>query len=126
MKYMRYYETLYLIRPDLDPETYKSVVEKYNKIIEENKGIITKVEEWGKKELAYEVEKFKDGFYVLVRFCGDADLPEKLQRDFRLDERVLKFIVIKLKDRVNPEELKQDISDEDAKKKEVKAENGSK
>ncbi|RLB11675.1 MAG: 30S ribosomal protein S6 [Deltaproteobacteria bacterium] len=126
MKYMRYYETLYLIRPDLEPEEYKSVIQKYNKIIEDNEGIITKVEEWGKRELAYEVEKFKDGFYVLVRFCGDADLPEKLQRDFRIDERVLKFIVIKLKDKVNPEELKGEISDEKSKDEEVKAKDGSK
>ena len=126
MKYMRYYETLYLIRPDLEPETYKSVIQKYNKIIEDNKGIITKVEEWGKRALAYEVEKFKDGFYVLIRFCGDADLPEKLQRDFRLDERVLKFIVVKLKDKVNPEELKENVSEEKAKDEEVKVKDGGK
>ncbi len=126
MKYMRYYETLYLIRPDLEPETYKSVIQKYNKIIEDNKGIITKVEEWGKRALAYEVEKFKDGFYVLIRFCGDADLPEKLQRDFRLDERVLKFIVVKLKDKVNPEELKEKVSEEKAKDEEVKVKDGGK
>ncbi len=124
MGYMRYYETLYLIRPDLDPEAYKEVIQKYNKIIEDNGGVIVKVDEWGKRNLAYEVEKFKDGFYVLVRFCGNADLPEKLQRDFRIDERVLKFIVVKLKDKVNPDELiKEEGTNE---RKEVEAKNGSK
>ncbi len=117
---------LYIIRPDLESEVYKSVIQKYNKIIEDNKGIITKVEEWGKRSLAYEVEKFKDGFYVLIRFCGNADLPEKLQRDFRFEERVLKFIVVKLRDKVNPEELKEKVSEEKANDEEVKVKDGGK
>ena len=122
MGYKRYYETLYLIRPDLEPEIYKEVIQKFNRIIESNEGIVTEIDEWGKKALAYEVEKFKDGFYVLVRFCGDAELPEKLIREFRLDERVLKFIIVKLKDKVNPDELKKRSEEEE----EVKVGNGSK
>jgi len=114
MAYMRYYETLYLVRPDLDPEAYKEVIQKYNDIIEKNGGIVVKVDEWGKRDLAYEVRKFKDGFYVLVRFCGNAELPEKLQRNFRIDERVLKFMVVKLKDKVNPDELIKEEPNEEA------------
>ncbi len=123
MKQIRYYETLYLIRPDLEPEAYKSVVEKYNRIIEDNDGVIEKVEEWGKRDLAYEVQKFKNGFYVLVRFYGGPELPDILHRNFRIDENVLKFIVIKLKDKVKPEELQQG---ENLQNQEVRAENGSK
>ena len=65
MAYMRYYETLYLIRPDLEPEEYKAVVEKYNKIIEQNNGVVINVDEWGKKSLAYEVENLKMDFMCL-------------------------------------------------------------
>ncbi len=108
MGYMRYYETLYLIRPDLEPEEYKKVVEKYSKIVQDKNGVVILIDEWGKRELAYEVQKFKEGFYVLMRFCGGPDLPEELHRNFRLDENVLKFIVIKLKDRVKPEDLKKE------------------
>ncbi len=126
---MKYYETLYLIRPDLEVEDYKGVIEKYNKIIEANNGVIINVNEWGKRSLAYNVERFRDGFYVLVRFCGEPDLPDKLLKDFRLDESVLKYIVVKLKDSVDPEELKQgdtSSASEANKKEEVKAKDGSK
>ena len=126
-KEMRYYETLYLIRPDLEVDDYRRVIEKYNKLIEDNKGVIITIDEWGKRTLAYEVEKFKDGFYVLVRFCGNPDLPEKLLNDFRLDERVLKFIVIKLKDRVNPEDLKRgETAPDSINIEEVKSKHGNK
>ncbi|RLB11089.1 MAG: 30S ribosomal protein S6 [Deltaproteobacteria bacterium] len=127
--YMKYYETLYLIRPDLEVEDYKGVIEKYHKIIEANNGVIINVDEWGKRSLAYNVERFRDGFYVLVRFCGEPDLPDKLLKDFRLDESVLKYIVVKLKDSVDPEELKQgdtSSASEANKKEEVKAKDGSK
>lgn len=127
MEYMRYYETLYLIRPDLEPEEYKAIIEKYNKLIEDNSGVVIKVEEWGKRALAYEVKRFKDGFYVLVRFCGDTDLPDRLHRDFKLDERILKFIVVKLKDKVKPDELKQKEMPSGSKaEEEVKTKDGSK
>lgn len=102
---MRYYETLYAIRPDLEEEEYRVVVEKFTGIIEKNRGVIIKLDEWGKKKFAYLVKKFDHGFYVLMNYCGSGELPHLLERDLRLDERVLKYLTIKLKDRVDPEEL---------------------
>ena len=112
---MRYYETLYLINPDLAEDTYRDVVDKFNNLIEKNNGVTIKVDEWGKKTLAYDIKKFDKGYYVLLRYCGEPDLLAELRRYFKLDDRVLKYQSIKLSNNADPEALK-------AKTKEPKAE----
>ncbi len=108
---MRYYETLYLINPDLADEEYGEVVSKFNNFVESNKGILIKVEEWGKKPLAYEVKKFDRGYYVLLQYCGEPDILEDLKREFRLDERILKYQTVKLSDNEDPEILKAKVEE---------------
>ncbi len=102
---MRYYETLYLINPNLSNEDYSGMVAKYNNLIEKNKGVIIDVDEWGTKTLAYEMKKFDKGYYVLVTFCGQGNIIAEIERDMRLDERILQFQTVKLADRVDPEAL---------------------
>jgi small subunit ribosomal protein S6 len=104
---MRLYETLYLINPELADEDYRGVVDKFNSLIEKNKGVLIKVDEWGKKSLAYDVKKFDKGYYVLLNFCGEPDLISELRRDFKLDDRVLKYQTIKLSDKADPEVLRE-------------------
>lgn len=104
---MRYYETLYLINPNLADDDYNEVVTKFNDFVEKNKGVIVKVDEWGKKTLAYEVKKFDKGYYVLLSYCGEPDLISLLKREFKLDERILKYQTVKLSDNEDPEALKQ-------------------
>ena len=104
---MRYYETLYLINPNLADDDYRDVVTKFNDLVEKNKGVIVKVDEWGKKTLAYEVKKFDKGYYVLLSYCGEPDLITVLKREYKLDERILKYQTIKLSDSADPEALKQ-------------------
>lgn len=102
---MRHYETLYIISPELGDEDYKAVVAKHKDLIEKEKGVIIKLEEWGRRRLAYELKKFDQGFYVLMDFCGDAGMTTKLARALKLDDQVLKYQTIKLGDNVNPEDL---------------------
>lgn len=104
---MRYYETLYLINPDLADDDYSSIVTKFNDLVEKNMGVIIKADEWGKKTLAYEVKKFDKGYYVLITYCGEPDIIKSLKREFNLDERILKYQTIKLSDSEDPEALKQ-------------------
>ena len=106
---MRYYETLCLINPNLADNDYKGVIDKFKNIIEKNKGVIIKVDDWGKKTLAYQVKKFDQGNYVLLEYCGDAGIISALQRDLRLDDRVLKFQTVKLSDHADPEALKNEL-----------------
>ena len=106
MMNVRYYETLYIINPNLADEEYGDVLAKFSALVEKNKGVIIKVDEWGKKNLAYEVKKFDKGSYVLMQYCGGPHITAEFRREFKLDERVLKYQTIKLADKADPEALK--------------------
>jgi len=103
---MRYYETLYIINPDLPEDGYRKVVTKFTDLVEKNKGVVTKVDEWGIKTLAYEVKKFNRGSYVLLQYCGEPGVTAELKREMSLDDRLLKYQTIKLSDNADPEALK--------------------
>ncbi len=102
---MRRYETLYIVNPNLADEDYKEAITKFNSLIEKQKGIIVKVQEWGKQRLAYEVKKLDKGSYVLMDYCGEPEITAELERALKLDERVLMFQTIKLADKVDHQEL---------------------
>ena len=103
---MRYYETLYIINPSLAEEDYRAVVAKFTDAVEKNKGVVTKVDEWGKKTLAYDIKKFDKGYYVLLQYCGESGLTAEVKREMSLDDKILKYQTIKLSDNADPEELK--------------------
>lgn len=102
---MKHYETLYIISPELGDEDYKAVVAKHKNLIEKEKGVIIKLDEWGKRRLAYGLRKFDQGFYVLMEYCGGAGITAEVARALKLDDKVLKYQTIKLGDNVNPEDL---------------------
>ena len=113
---MRHYETLYIVNPELDDENYKAVVDKFRDLIEKEKGVIVKLEEWGKQRLAYQVKKFDQGAYVLMDYCGGAGVTAELERDLKLDDRILKYQTVKLADDVDPQAL---VNKEEEAKKET-------
>lgn len=90
---MNQYEVLYLITPELDEETNKAVIEKFAGIITGNGGEIVKQDEWGKRRLAYAIDYKTEGYYVLVHFDAAPTLPAELERNFRNDERILRYMV---------------------------------
>lgn len=90
---MNQYEVLYLITPELDEETNKAVIEKFARIITANGGEIVKQDEWGKRRLAYAIDYKTEGYYVLVDFNAAPTLPAELERNFRNDERILRYMV---------------------------------
>lgn len=125
---MRYYETLYLINPNMADEDYREVINKYNDLVEKNKGAVIRVDEWGKKTLAYSIKKFDKGYYVLLQYCAEPIFVEKLQRDLKLDDRVIKFLTVKLSDTADPEALKakaEESQSEGAEPSETEEEAGS-
>ena len=113
---MRHYETLYIVNPELDDENYKAVVDKFRDLIEKEKGVIVKLEEWGKQRLAYQVKKFDQGAYVLMDYCGGPGVTAELERDLKLDDRILKYQTVKLADDVDPQAL---VNKEEEAKKET-------
>ena len=90
---MNQYEVLYLITPELDEEANRAVMDKFAGIITGNGGEIVKQDEWGKRKLAYAIDYKTEGYYVLVAFNAPAQLPRELERNFRNDERVLRYMV---------------------------------
>lgn len=92
---MNKYESLYIITPELEAEETKAVVEKFSGIITANGGTVESVEEWGLKRLAYPIDYKTDGYYVLVNFEAAAELPRELERNFKNDEKILRFIVVR-------------------------------
>jgi len=91
---MNKYETMYIISTTIDEERVKSLVEKFNNLVSEH-GELEKVEEWGRKKLAYEVQDQKEGYYVLMNFSANSDFPAELERNFKITEGILKYMVIK-------------------------------
>lgn len=104
---MKQYETLYIVNPELDDENLKAVVDKFRDLIEKEKGVIVKLEEWGKQRLAYLVKKFDQGSYVLMDYCGGPGITDELERDLKLDDRILKYQTVKLADDVEPQAFVQ-------------------
>ena len=92
---MRNYETIYVLRPEMDEEQVNAAVEKFSGIITANGGGVTKVEHWGKRRLAYEVKKLREGYYVLCYFTGSTELPKELERNYKISDEVIRFLVVR-------------------------------
>lgn len=117
---MKHYETIIIVNPNLGDEEYGEIVSKFRDLIGTSMGVVVKLEEWGKQRLAYELKKFDNGIYVLVDYCGEPGLIVELERNLKLDERVLKYQTVKLADKADPEALIRE-EEENRKKRPVKA-----
>ena len=90
---MNQYEVLYVITPELDDEANQTVMAKFAEIITANGGEIEKTDVWGKRRLAYPIDYKTEGFYVLVTFNANPELPRELERNMRNDERLMRYMV---------------------------------
>jgi len=118
---MRRYEIVYIINPDLDTEPLGEVVAKFSDMITKLKGYVLKVNEWGKRKLAYEVKRFDKGYYVVCDFCGEPNTVTEIERNLKLDDRVLKYITVKVADDVDPEELTREAQQKETGAEETEA-----
>lgn len=91
---MNKYESVIIINPNVDEETIKSLIERYTTLINSD-GKVEKAEEVGKKKLAYEINKNKEGYYVVFDFEANPNLIAELERNYRITDEIIKFIVIK-------------------------------
>jgi len=90
---MRKYESLFILRPDLEESKRVELIEKFKAIVNAD-GEMGTVEEWGMRKLAYEIEKFREGYYVLFNFKANTTLPAELERNFKILEEVVRYVVI--------------------------------
>ena len=96
---MNKYEVVYIIDPAVEDEARKALIAKFNDLITGNGGSVDKVEEWGKRRLAYAIDYKTEGYYVLVNFQAEADLPKELERNLQISDSVIRYQVIKLIER---------------------------
>ena len=90
---MNKYECLYVIDAELSDEEIRSCVEKFSGIVTDNAGEIEKIDEWGKRRLAYPINYKTEGYYVLMLFAANGDVPAELQRNMRNDEHIMRYVV---------------------------------
>ncbi len=92
---MNQYESVIIINPNVDEEGIKSLIQKFTNLINTD-GKLEKVEELGKRKLAYEVQKNKEGSYVVFNFEANSNLIAELERNYRITDEVIKFMTIKV------------------------------
>ena len=93
---MNKYETMYILKPDLEEEAKDALVAKFSDIVKANGGEVEKIDEWGKRKLAYPINYNNEGYYVLMYFQAPSALPAELERNYKISDDVMRFIVINL------------------------------
>ncbi len=92
---MNNYETVFIVTPVLSEAQVQEVADKFQGVITENGGQIVNRENWGLKKLAYPIQKKTTGFYFLIEFAAEGDIVNKLETQYRRDERVIRFLTFK-------------------------------
>jgi len=90
-----YYETMYILRPDIAEEEVTKHIEKYNKTLENNGGKVLDSQMRGKRRLAYPINKHREGIYVQLSHQGDGQHIEKIEEALRLSEDVIRYLTVK-------------------------------
>jgi small subunit ribosomal protein S6 len=107
---MNRYETIFVINPDLGEDEVQNVITKFTGIISSQNGVQLKLEEWGRRRLAYKIDKFSQGHYVLADFAGMPAGVAELERNLKIDDRVIRFLSVKTGENVNVEALQTEIA----------------
>ncbi len=107
---MRRYETVIIVPADLPDDEIIGLIDRYQAIITNQKGLVMKTEKWGKRKLTYEIRKHNRGFYLLIDFAGQGAVVAELERNLKIDDKILKFMTVKKDDHVLLEDLEKEIA----------------
>lgn len=118
---MRRYEQIVILDSDLSEDERSPVLDRLKELIPQYKGFLIDIDEWGQKKLAYEIKKKPRGYYTQVNFCGFGDLVDEMERFFRIDDRVLKYMTVLLDKEADVEAIKAEMVEKEAKKAEAVA-----
>lgn len=96
---MRRYETIAILKPNLAEADHQAVIDRTTSIIESfDNGSVIKLNRWGLKNLAYLIDKEQQGYYLYLQFAGTPAAVDEVERIYRIDDRVMKFLTVKLQD----------------------------
>ncbi len=93
---MRIYEELFIVKPEAPEEEIDQVIEQFKTLITTPGGTVNKVEKWGKRRLAYRVDKHREGHYVLLQFTAEPEAVKELERRLRVSDQVIKFLTVRI------------------------------
>ncbi|MCL2789042.1 MAG: 30S ribosomal protein S6 [Desulfobulbus sp.] len=123
---MRHYETTYILRPNLGEDQCTTIIDRTNAIVTNDGGTIICLDRWGVKRLAYEINREIQGYYVHMNYAAPGKTVDEIERIFRIDDRVLRYLTVKLGDNMNAEAIeaeKQHIAEKAAARAKAQAEN---
>ena len=106
---MRRYETIFIIRPSSGEEEINRIIENTRQIILDEKGSVIELNKWGMKKLAYVIKKESLGYYVFCDFAGTPAAVAEIERKFRIDDQVLKYLTIKTAEAIRDDEIAQAV-----------------
>ena len=92
---MNKYELAVVVSAKIEDDERAQVIEKVKALVERFGGQISDVDEWGKKKLAYEIQKMHEGFYYFIQFEADAQCPAEVERHVRIMDNVLRYLVVR-------------------------------
>ncbi|KPK16869.1 MAG: hypothetical protein AMJ62_03750 [Myxococcales bacterium SG8_38] len=111
IRWAREYETIYILRPDVDNEKAEQIVGRLKDVIARLDGTLTKLDNWGKRKLAYPIQKNSRGIFVYLRYVGFNDLVAELERNLRLLDEVVRFQTVLLAEDIDPASVSVDPED---------------
>ena len=113
---MRRYETFTIFDPDLSEDGRSPVIERVKELITEHDGFLVQVDDWGNRKLAYEIKKKARGYYVRFDYCGDATLVNEMERFYRINDSVMKYMTVLLDKEIDLAKAKEEAAAIEAKR----------
>ena len=95
---MNKYEALYVINANVEDEPRAELIERVSGIVTANGGTVEKVDEWGRRRLAYPINYQNEGYYVLMTFQSEPTLPRELERNLQITEQVIRYLVTRVEE----------------------------
>lgn len=113
---MRRYETIFITDPDLQDDERDALTGRLDELISQQNGTLLKIDDWGQKRLAYEIKKRQRGHYIRLDYCGTGPLVDEMERLFRIDDKILKYMTVLIEEIVDVKAAKEEIAKEEAEK----------
>lgn len=88
------YESIFVVSTLLEEDKIREIIDKVKSVVESS-AQLEKIEEWGKKKLAYEIAKQKEGYYVLMHFTSEPNFPSELERIYKITEEIIRYLIVK-------------------------------
>jgi small subunit ribosomal protein S6 len=107
---MRRYETVWVVDGDLPDEEVQATIDKFTRIISTQGGTLVDLDEWGRRKLAYKIKGATRGYYILADFAGSPAAVKELERNYRIDDRVIRYNTVKKADKVDLEALQAEMA----------------